>query len=427
MQPPRRFRWGFVVLGVVIVALFLWLTQCHKPAKAKGAPPVAVTVAPVTIQDVDTSMTALGAAQAWQGVLINPQISGRLAYVAKEGDNVRRGALLVEIDCGPYKAALTQAEGALGRDQAILAGAQRNLARFQTLVAQNSIARQTAEDQAATVKQDEGTVVIDQGALAAARVNVGYCRIASPVDGRVGVRLVDPGNIVTTGLTTGIVSVNQVQPIAVTFTIPQGDFQRLSTVSAGFTHPLAVEALSQETGADLGSGELVVADNHVDQTTGTVQLKARFPNDGRQLWPGQFVNIKVTLETLHDALTVPSAAVNQGPNGAYVYVVGPDDKARDQPVDVIATEGTLSVVQSGLRGGQMVVTDGQMSLKPGSKVAVHPGAGAIQRSGLVARKSGRGPRPGPGAPPPGARGQPAAGQPAPGQPASGQAGHGPGA
>src|SRR6185312_276878 len=160
--------------------------------------------------------------------------------------------------------------------------------RFQTLLAQNSIARQTADDQAATVKQDEGAVLADQGAVAAAKVNVGYCRITSPVDGRVGMRLVDPGNIVSTGLTTGIVSVNQIQPIAVVFTIPQGDFQRLSTVSAGFTRPLTVEAFSQDSGAPLGSGELIVADNHVDQTTGTVQLKARFANDARLLWPGQF-------------------------------------------------------------------------------------------------------------------------------------------
>src|SRR6185312_9079115 len=190
MQPPRRFRWGFVILALVLVALIAWLTQCHEETKPKGRPPVAVTVAPVIVQDIATSMSALGAAQAWQGVLINPQVNGRLTYVAREGDDVRKGALLVQIDCGPYQAALTQAEGALRRDQAILAGAQRNLARFQTLLAQNSIARQTADDQAATVKQDEGAVLADQGAVAAAKVNVGYCRITSPVDGRVGMRLV---------------------------------------------------------------------------------------------------------------------------------------------------------------------------------------------------------------------------------------------
>jgi membrane fusion protein, multidrug efflux system len=204
-------------------------------------------------------------------------------------------------------------------------------------------------------------------------VNVNYCRIPSPVDGRVGVRLVDPGNIVTTGLTTGIVSVNQIEPIAVLFTVPQGDFQRLSAVSGGFSRPLAVEALSQETGADLGAGELVVADNHVDQATGTVQMKARFPNPGRQLWPGQFVNVQLTLQTLRNAITVPAAAVNQGPKGAFVYVVGPGNKAVNQAVNVVTTEGAVAVIQGGLKAGQLVITDGQMSLRPGATVAFGQG------------------------------------------------------
>ena len=377
MGTPRRFRWGFVVLTILLVAalvgLIAWLVIGQKPAKPKGTPPVGVTVAPVTLQDVPTTMSELGAAQAWQGVLINPQINGRLVYVAKEGDDVHPGTLLVEIDCGPYKAALTQAQGALKRDQAQLAGARIDLQRFQTLVAQNSIAKQTADDQAATVKQLEGTVLGDQGTVAAAQVNVDYCRISSPVDGRVGVRLVDPGNIVTTTLTTGIISVNQIEPIAVLFTVPQGDFQRLAAVSGNFTRPLAVEALSQETGADLGAGELIIADNHVDQTTGSVQMKARFINAGRTLWPGQFVNIKLTLETLHNAITVPAAAVNQGPKGSFVYLVGPGNKAINRPVNVVTTEGTIAVIQGGLTAGQQVITDGQMSLKPGSVVRVGQG------------------------------------------------------
>ena len=378
MQERRRFRWGFIALGILLILLILWLVFGHQAPKPKGPPPVAVTVAKVTVQDVPTSITALGAAQAWQGVLINPQISGRLTYVAPEGVDVKAGDLLVAIDCGPYQAALTQAVGALKRDQALLAGAQVDLARYKTLVSQNSIARQTYEDEEATVKQDQGTVVADQGTVQAAQVNVNFCRIPSPVAGRVGVRLVDPGNIVTTGLTTGIVSVNQVEPIAVTFTIDQGDFQRLVQVSNGFTKPLTAEALSQETGADLGSGELSIADNHVDQTTGTVEMKARFPNATRQLWPGQFVNVKLTLQVLNNVITVPSIAVNQGPKGAFVYVVGPNKKAVVQPVTILATEGGNSVVQGGLKAGQLVITDGQMTLKAGSTVAYgsQPAAGA---------------------------------------------------
>ncbi|HEX3920594.1 MAG TPA: efflux RND transporter periplasmic adaptor subunit [Caulobacteraceae bacterium] len=373
MAPPRRFRWGFVLLGIVLVGLIVWAyLSLQKPPEKHGAPPTRVTVAKVTTQDIATSVTALGAAQAWQGVLINPQVSGRLTYVAPEGTDVAAGALLVEIDCGPYQATLLQAQGTLHRDQSTLAGAKVDLARYQALVAQNSIARQTAEDEAATVKQDEGTVLSDQGTVAAAAQNVKFCRIPSPISGRVGVRLVDPGNIVTTGLTTGIISVNQVEPIAVTFTVPQGDFQRLSDVSNHFTIPLAAQALSQETGADLGSGVLQVADNHVDPATGTVQLKARFPNALRQLWPGQFINVKLTLQVLHNATTVPAAAVNQGPKGQYVYVVGPDNKAVNAPVTVTTTEGDTAVIASGLTPGQTVVTDGQMSLKPGAPVVFGP-------------------------------------------------------
>jgi multidrug efflux system membrane fusion protein len=379
MRPPRRFRWGFVALGVVLVGLIAWaFLASQPPKKPKGPPPVPVSVAKVTSQDVPVTVTALGAAQAWQGVLIVPQISGRLTYVAREGDDVRTGALLVQIDCGAYQAALTQAQGQLRRDQASLEGARRDLARYQGLAAQNSIARQTLEDQAATVKQEEGTVLADRGAVQAAAVNVRYCRITSPIDGRVGVRLIDPGNVVTTtGAAGGIVSVNQIEPIAVTFTVPQGDFQRLVSASAGFTRPLATRAASQETGADLGAGELIVADNHVDQATGTVQMKARFPNATRRLWPGQFVNVSLTLQTLSKATTVPAQAVNQGPNGAFVYLVGADDKVVDQPVDVLTTQGPVAVIRAGVAPGQTVVTDGQMSLRPGAPVCLagHCGGG----------------------------------------------------
>jgi multidrug efflux system membrane fusion protein len=388
MRPPRRFRWGFVVLGVVLVALLAWaFFASQKHDQPHGQPPVPVSVAKAASQDVPVMVTALGAAQAWQGVLIVPQISGRLIYVAREGDDVRAGARLVEIDCAPYKAVLTQAQGALKRDQATLEGAMRDLARYQTLVSQNSIARQTAEDEAATVKQEEGTVVADQGNLAAAEVNVRYCRIVSPVDGRVGVRLVDPGNLVSTATTTGIISVNQIQPIAVTFTVPQGDFQRLVSASAGFTRPLLTQAMSQETGAELGQGELVVADNHVDPTTGTVSMKARFPNPTRQLWPGQFVNVNLTLQTLAKAVTVPAAAVNQGPKGPFVYVVDTSNKVAAQPVTVMTTQGAVAVIQSGVVAGQTVVTDGQMSLKPGASVCT---AGHCGGPGGPGGKGGRG-------------------------------------
>lgn len=372
MAARRRFRWGFVALGALALALVLWATLGHKKAApAKAAPAVSVTTAQASLQDVTVTLTELGAAQAWQGVIIHTQVSGKLLRVpVTEGTNVRAGQLLAEIDEAPYRAVLIQAQGALARDKALLAEARMDLQRYETLAKQNSISRQQAEDQAELVKQDEGVVKQDEGTVAAAQVNVNYCRIVSPVAGRVGVRLVDPGNIVSTTDTTGIITVNQITPIAVTFTVPQGDFQTLVDLSGGFSRPLSLQAVSQETGAPLGDGQVSIADNRVDPATGTVEMKARFENPTRHLWPGQFVNVRLKLQTLANATVIPSAGVNQGPKGPFAYVVGADHKVQVRPLVVGATQDSLSVIKSGLKPGETVVTDGQMTLKPGSTVAV---------------------------------------------------------
>ena len=371
MTPPRRFRLTFALLGLILIVVATWLILSRKPVKAATVPAIPVAVAKVDVRDIPLAVTALGAAQAWQSVLINTQITGLLSRVPlSEGTDVPKGALLAEIDCRPYRAVLAQAQGTLARDQALLLEATTDLARFNTLAAQDSIAKQVRDDQAALVKQDQGTVRTDQGAVAAAQVNVNYCRITSPVAGRLGVRLTDPGNIVMAGNTTGIVMLNQITPIAVTFTVPQGDFQRLSDASNAFTRPMATEALSQQTGAVLGSGELSIADNHVDPTTGTVAMKARFPNDSKHLWPGQFVNVRLTLQTLPHVPTIPAGAVNRGPRGLFAYVVGADNKVTVQPIAVLTTQDGTAVIKTGLRPGQSVVIDGQMSLRPGAAVSV---------------------------------------------------------
>jgi multidrug efflux system membrane fusion protein len=404
----RRFGWVFGGLALLAVLLVAWAVLHKPPAKAAPPPGVPVTVTKAQVQDVALSLTALGAAQAWTSDTIFAQVSGKLIRVNfVEGTFVKAGEVLAEVDPGPYRAALMQAQGALKRDQALLAGARVDLARYQLLAKQDSIARQTVEDQLATVNQDEGTVLIDQGDVATAKINLGWCRIVSPIDGRTGVRTVDPGNLVsasgsvsstpstssstssasaatanatsTSGASasgTGIVIVNQIEPMAVTFTVPQADFQRLVQVSDGFRRPMAVQALSQETGAPLGSGQLSIADNRVDPTTGTVELKARFPNGGQQLWPGQFVNVVLTLQTVHDAVTVPLGAVSDGPKGTFVFVVGSNGKAVMQPVKVAETQGGLDVIASGLKGGETVVIDGQMILKAGSKVRIAQGGSA---------------------------------------------------
>ena len=377
----RRPRWGFAVLGTLAVVLAVWAIFCSKKkAKPERSPAVPVATAPATLQDLPISITELGAAQAWRAVLIKAQVNGKLLDVpVREGADVRKGQLLAQIDPAPFQAALMQAEGALKRDQALLEEARLDLQRYQRLTALDSIAKQQLDTQAALVKQDEGLVEIDQGQVNAAKVNLAYCRILAPVDGRVGVRLVDPGNIVLTTDATGIISVNQLTPIAVTFTVPEGDFQRLVAASGGFRKPLLTQAFSQDTGELLDTGALSIADNHVDPGSGTVQMKARFENAERKLWPGQFLNVRLTLNVLQRAVTVPTAAVNQGPKGAFVYVVGSDDKVAARPVATAASEGAVTVISNGVQAGDVVVTDGQMSLSPGSKVQVRGGAAGAGR------------------------------------------------
>jgi multidrug efflux system membrane fusion protein len=367
---------GALALGAVI--LIAWFLFHKKPAATPKPPPVPVSVAKVSTQDVPVTITILGAAQAWTSDAILVQVSGILLSVDfVEGTDVKAGQLLAQVDPAPYQAALTQAQGTLQRDQALLDGARVDLDRYGVLVTQDSIAKQKYDDQDALVKEDEGTVLLDQGVVATAQVNLNWCRITSPIDGRAGVRTIDPGNYVTptaaTGSSTsptGIVIINKIEPIAVTFSIPQGDYQRLSEVSDGFRKPLATEALSQDTGMSLGKGELSIADNRVDPTTGTVEMKARFENTGDLLLPGQFVNVQLTLQTLSKAATIPSAAVNVGPNGTFAYVVAADQTVSMRPIKVGETEGATAVITTGLQPGETVVTDGQMTLTAGSTVKV---------------------------------------------------------
>jgi multidrug efflux system membrane fusion protein len=395
-----RRHWLVSALALVCVLIGAWvLIRWGLTPKSKPSAPaaVAVLVATVSAQDVPVSITALGAAQAWKSDTILAQVSGVLLSVDfVEGTNVKVGQLLAEVDPAPYRAALTQAQGALDRDRALLAGARVDLVRYQTLAAKDSIARQTFDDQTALVNQDEGTVLLDEGLVATAQINLHWCRITSPIAGRTGVRMIDPGNYVTTsaagsttsgmtGATTGpvgIVIVNQIEPIAVTFSIPQGDYQRLSEVSNRFRRPLATQALSQDTGALLGTGELSIADNRVEPATGTVQMKARFANTDERLLPGQFINIKLTLQTLLHAITIPAAAVNQGPDGSFAYVVGADQTVSMQPIKVGETDGATTVITSGLQPGEIVVVDGQMSLSAGSVVKTSVPAPAAEPPSL---------------------------------------------
>ena len=406
-----RHRRHLLLAALLLTAATLaaWALFQHGPARAVGQQQqaVAVNVAVARSQDTPLTLAAIGDAQAWTSDTVFAQASGKLIRVDfVEGAEVKAGQLLAEVDPRPYQAALTQAEGMLARDRAALAGARLNLERYRRLLASNFVARQMYDDQVALVAQTEGTVKQDEGQVAAARIALGYCRITSPISGRAGVRLVDPGNLVAasgsvastpstaaatnsaaaTGSASGgaggsgIVVINEMEPIAVTLTVAQGQFQWLMTASDGFRRPLAVQAFSQETGELLDSGELRVADNRVDAATGTVELKARFPNAGRRLWAGQFVNVTLVVETLKQATVIPAAAVNRGPQGLFAFVVGPDRRVAMRPITLIATQGASAVVKSGLSPGDQVVIDGQMTLKKGSLVRIvkaAPIAGAV--------------------------------------------------
>ncbi len=401
----RRFQIILFGLGALLVVLLVWLFLRPKPAKKAPPHKIPIVAVKAASQDFQVEITALGAAQAWTSDLILAQVGGKLVKVNfTEGSEVKAGEVLAEIDPRPFQATLAQAEGTLKRDEANLVGAQRDLERFQHLQGEGGVSRQQYEDQQATVASDQGTVEVDRGAVQAARINLEFCRIVSPVSGRTGVRLVDPGNIVsasgsvssvantssatssaspsTAGATSaagansgsnggsGIVVVNQIQPIAVTFTVPQGEFQRLMQASDGFRKPLAVQALSQESGQVLDTGELRIVDNRVDQNTGSVELKARFPNAGPKLWPGQFVNVRLGVQKLSNAIVLPMGAINRGPNGQYVFLVGANGKAMMHPVTVAATQGQTAVIKSGVQPGDVIVVDGQMVLNNGSPVRI---------------------------------------------------------
>ena len=394
----RPIRPVLIAVGVIVIAILAFLAFHKKPEKKPGPQSVPVSVARAASGDFAVTVQALGAAQAWKSDAILAQVTGVLTRVNfREGSEVKAGEVLAEVDPATYRAAVTQAEGQLQRDEAVLAGAQADLARYQALLKQDSISRQQAEDEAHVVDQDKGTVRYDQGVLDNARVNLGRTRIVSPISGRAGVRLVDPGNLVSAtgsiasatassasatipggaggggssgGSNSGIVVINQVQPIAVTFTVPEGDFQRLVDASHHFKDALTVQAYSQETGALLDTGKLSIADNRVDPSTGTVELKAAFPNAGERLWPGQFVNVRLTLQTLTRATVIPTTAVNRGPQGQFVFVIDAKRRAIMHAVHVGGTQGDLSMISSGVQPGDEVVVDGQMTLKNGSEVRI---------------------------------------------------------
>jgi multidrug efflux system membrane fusion protein len=390
-----------LVLVLVAVGAGVWWARARKaePAGRSGAPgapaaqaarPIPVTTATAGKRDVPVFLQGLGNVVAYNTVTVRSQVDGRLQELPfHEGQTVKRGQVLAQIDPRPFLAAQHQAEGALARDEAQLTNARLNLKRFRALRAENLIAQQQVDDQAATVAQLEGAVGIDHAAVETARLNVEYARITSPIDGVVGIRAVDVGNLVRAADTNGIVVVTQLDPITVLFTLPQDHLAEVSTALA--RGKLPVDVYARDNAALLGSGELAVLDNQINQATSTIRLKAVVPNPKRLLWPNQFVNARLRLSTHHDALVVPAVAIQRGPSGSFVYVITADGTAEMRRVET-TTQGDLAIVSTGLNDGERVAVEGQSQLRPGAKVAVRAAqarpAGATPGAGTSAPPAG---------------------------------------
>ncbi len=405
--PPRRrplSRTLLWIVGVIALAgLLAVLLTPHGGAGGRRAgaagggmgagggsgrrPPTVVGVAAAALGDIPIQIAALGAVTPQASVTVHTRIAGTLMGVYfSEGQTVREGQRLALVDPRPYQVALEQAEGQLLRDEAALDEARLDLTRYKTLAAQDSIARQQVDVQAATVKQDEGVVKSDHAAVDSAKLNLVYCHITAPVGGRVGLRQVDPGNFVQTSDANGVVVINQIDPITVVFTVPEDDIPRINArMTASRTLP--VTAFDRTGATSLGQGELVTLDNQIDPTTGTVKARARFANPAGALFPSQFVNVTVLVDTLRNAVTVPAVAVRHGPQGDFVYVVQLDSTVKVTPVKVGPAQGETTSIASGLAVGDQVVTDGGDRLSDGSTVVLPQDAAAM------AARLGRRPKP----------------------------------
>ncbi len=369
---------GLVLVGLVALLGWWLLGARHgaKPAgRAAGGPPQSVSVATIGTGDIHVTLTGLGTVTPLDTVTVRTQINGQLQSLGfTEGQLVHRNQFLAQIDPRPYLVALEQAQGTLAHDQGLLAQAQADSARYQLLSRQNSIAQQQAQDELFLIKQYQGTVITDQGAIDNARLNLAYCHIVSPVDGRVGIRLVDPGNYVQTSDTAGLFVVTQLQPISVLFTLPEDDVDAVQAQMQGRTLP--VMAYDRADAKLIATGTLATTDNQIDNTTGTVELRAIFPNADNALFPQQFVNAHLLLQTLSGVVVAPQAAVQHGAPGDFVYVTKPNGTAAVQVVKTGPAEGDRVQITQGLKPGDKVVTDGLDRLRDGSRiVAATPGKG----------------------------------------------------
>jgi multidrug efflux system membrane fusion protein len=356
------------------IAVFTFSLGCSggavsKTQNAHAAAPraISVAIAPVQKQDVPVYLTGLGTVTAFNTANIKSRVDGQIMKVNfREGQDVREGDLLIEIDARPYQVQLEQMQAQLFKDQATLRDAKLNLDRYTALIPSGSIAQQQVDTQKSTVDQLEGQVRTDQAQIDNAKLQIVYCHITAPFDGRVGLRQVDPGNIIHAADTNPMLILTQLRPIAVIFTLTE---DVLPTVSQHMSHgTLEVDAFSRDDQTKLATGKLLTIDNQIDTTTGTAKLKAVFDNKDNKLWPNQFVNADLLLETRKNSTTVPTAAILRGPQGTFVYAVNADKTVKDKAVTVSLTQGDTTVITDGVNPGDTVVTDGQDKLQTGSHI-----------------------------------------------------------
>jgi multidrug efflux system membrane fusion protein len=371
-----RTRWVVAIATVIIgIGLGGWLLRDPRPAQSAAPPPdptIPVTAGLARAQDVPIYVQGIGTVQAINTVNAKTRVDGQIMQAFfTPGQEVQQNDRLFLIDPRPFQAALDQAKANAAKDTAQLQGAQRDLERYGKLVGSGFQTRQSYEDQQATVAQLQGTVQADNAAVETAQLNLGFTMIRSPISGRTGAQLVDPGNFIQASTGTALVSITQIKPIYASFTLPATNLDVIRQNDAA--HPLEVDAYAADGTTLLGKGTLSFIDNHVDTTTGTIALKGTFANTHERLWPGEFINARLILSVRHDAVTVPVETVMAGPNGDYVYVIGPNDRVQRRDVQLASRQDGLAVIAKGLSAGDKVVVAGQYRLANDVKVKIETG------------------------------------------------------
>jgi multidrug efflux system membrane fusion protein len=368
-----------VLLAVVALAASAIFLTIHKSSVAASPPaaamPTPVTTTSVQQEDMSVYVSGIGTVQANKTVTVKARVDGQLEKIGfTEGQDVTEGQLIAQLDRRPFVAQLEQYEAQKARDLAQLANAKLDLERYNVLITQDAVTQQTFDTQKTLLQQVEAAIKTDEAQIAYAKVQLDYTTITAPLSGRIGARLIDQGNIVHATDNTGLVVINQVDPIAVVFTIPEESFQDINRAMQQQTQPLAVYAYARIGDKLLSQGELVLLNNQLDTTTGTVQLKGIFKNASHVLWPGQYVNVRLVLGKRNQALTIPAMAIQRSQTGPYVYAVKADDTVRLQPVQVAQVQEGKAIIAKGLNVGDHIVLDGQYRLKPGARIIEAPAA-----------------------------------------------------